>query len=51
MLYASPGTPIRTMPLRIMRSMNTPSTVPMIVPRPPASAVPPMTTMAMTSSS
>ena len=28
-----------------------PSTVPMIVPRPPVSAVPPMTTIAITSSS
>ena len=34
-----------TMPLRIRRKMNTPSTVPMMVPRPPVRAVPPITTM------
>ena len=41
MLYANPGTPMSTMPLRIKRKMNTPSTVPMMVPRPPVRAVPP----------
>jgi hypothetical protein len=39
------------MPLRITRRMKMPSIVPMIVPRPPVSAVPPITTMAITSSS
>src|SRR6218665_920962 len=38
-------------PLRMIRSSMTPITVPMIVPKPPVSAVPPTTTMAMTSSS
>ena len=39
------------MPLRMERSRITPMTVPMMVPRPPYSEVPPTTHMAMTSSS
>jgi hypothetical protein len=36
--------------LRVVK-ISTPSTVPTIVPRPPSSSVPPMTTAAMASSS
>ena len=50
-IVGEPGTPISTMPLRMARSMKTPTMVPRIVPRPPVSAVPPTTTIAMTSSS
>ena len=41
----------RIRPLPITAMVSAPSTVPMIVPRPPVSAVPPSTTAAITSSS